>query len=92
MWYALTAHSVKRSRKENKKEFQIREEQIFLSAGSREELEKKLEETRQKFPGQIEKYLEAGMKVVEATTPRDAKKKAHNIPISIEKSGQLKLF
>ena len=92
MWYAVTAQTIKRSRKESKKEFQIREEQIILSADSREELEKKMEETRNKFPGQIEKYLAAGIKIVEANNPREAKKKAHDILISIEKSGQLKLF
>ena len=92
MWYAITADIVKRSKKESNREFQIRKEQIILSADSREELEIKLEQTRLKFPGQIEKYLEAGMKIVEAGNPREAKKKAHDTSISIEKSGQLKLF
>jgi PIN domain nuclease of toxin-antitoxin system len=92
MWYALTAQTVKRSKKECKKEFQVHKEEIILSAGSREELEEKMEKTRSKYPEQIEKYLKAGVKIIEARNATEAKQRAHEIQVSIEKSGQLNLF
>ena len=92
MWYALTAQTVKRSKKEIRKEFQVQKEEIILSAESREALEKKLEKTRRNYPEQIEKYLKAGIKIIEAKNPAQAKRRANEVPISIEKTGQLKLF
>jgi hypothetical protein len=92
MWYALTAETVKRSKKEIKKEFQVQKEEIILSAETRQALEEKLEKTRRNFPEQIEKYLKAGIKIIEAKDPAQAKRRAHEIPVSIEKTGQFKLF
>jgi hypothetical protein len=92
MWYALTAETVKRSKKEIKKEFQVHKEEIILSAETREELEEKMEKTRKNYPGQIEKYLKAGIKIIEAKNPAEAKRRAHEVPVSIEKTGQFKLF
>jgi len=92
MWYALTAQTVKRSKKESKKEFQVHQEEIILSASSREELKEKMEKTSRTYPEQMEKYLKAGVKIIEAKNAAEAKRRAHEIPVSIEKSGQLKLF
>lgn len=92
MWYALTAQTVKRSKKEKNKEFLVQKEEIILSAASREELEKKLTATQRNFPEQLEKYLQAGIKIIEAKNPAQAKRRANEVAVSIEKSGQLKLF
>jgi Spy/CpxP family protein refolding chaperone len=92
MWYALTAQTVKRSKKERNKEFPVHKEEIILSAASRAELEEKMEKTRQAYPEQMEKYLRAGVKIIEAKNAGEAKRRAHEVPVSIEKSGQFKLF
>ena len=92
MWYALTAQTVKRSKKEKRREFLVQKEEIILSAESREQLENKLKKTRSEYPEQIEKYLQAGIKIIEAKNPAAAKRRANEVPVSIEKSGQLKLF
>jgi hypothetical protein len=92
MWYLITANPVIRSKKEKKKEFQTFSYEIILSATSKEQLEEKIAQTREKYPEQIEKYLKAGINIIEADNPSQAKKKAKDIPVSIEKSGQLKLF
>ena len=92
MWYLVTANPVTRTKKEQKKEFHAFSYEIILSATSKELLEEKIKETREKYPEQIEKYLKAGIKIVEADNPSQAKKKAKRLPVSIEKSGQLKLF
>ena len=92
MWYIITANPVTRSKKEKKKEFLSASYEIILNAASREELEKKMKETAAKYPQQMDKYLKAGIKIVEADNPSQAKMRAKDIPVSIEKSGQLKLF
>jgi hypothetical protein len=92
MWYVITANPVNRTKKEMRKEYQVFSGEIILSAETKEQLEQKMKETGEKYPGQMEKYLNAGIKIVEATNPNKAKKIAREMPVYIEKSGQLKLF
>lgn len=92
MWYALTARSTKLSRKDQKKEFLTKELEIFLSAETKELLEKKIQETISNFPKQSERYLKAGLKIVEADNPEHAKQLAKTKNEFIEKDGQIGFF
>ena len=92
MWFVVTANPVSRTKKETKKEFQTYAYEIILSAATKEQLDEKIKETREKLPQQMDKYLNAGIKIIEAKNPGQAKEKAKDMPIYIEKSGQLKLF
>ena len=92
MWYVVTANPVSRTKKETRKEYQVYAYEIIVSAKTKEELDEKIKETSKKYPQQMNKYLNAGIKIVEAKNTVQAKKIAKDIPVYIEKSGQLKLF
>jgi len=92
MWYAVTANPLNRIRKELKKEFYSKECEIFLSAQTREDLENKIKLSMKNFPKESKKYIDAGLKIVEASTSEKAKRLALKTEIYIEKSGQLKFF
>ena len=92
MWHIGQANPVSRNKKESRREFQSFAYEIILSAETKEQLDKKIKETREKYPEQIEKYLNAGIKIIEANNSAQAKKKAKGTPIFMEKNGQLKLF
>ena len=88
MWFAVTAQTLSRSKKESKKEFHSRSLDIILSAETKEELEKKLRESLEKYPEQMSKYLNAGIKFVEADNTAKAKSKAKKVPIYFDRTGQ----
>lgn len=92
MWFAVTANSLNRNKKELKKEFYSKECEIFLSAQTREDLENKIKLSMKNFPKESAKYINAGLKIVEANTSKQAKRLALKTEIYIEKSGQLKFF
>jgi len=88
MWYAVTAKPISRPKKESRKEFYSGTADIILSADSKSELELKLQESIDKYPEQMTKYLQAGIKFVEADTSRQAKEKAKGIAIYFDAKGQ----
>jgi len=92
MWYAVTANPLSRARKETKKEFYSKECEIFLSAQTREDLEEKIKLSAKNFPKESKKYIDAGLKIVEATSSEKAKRAAFKTEVYIEKTGQLKFF
>ena len=92
MWFAVTANPINRIRKEAKKEFYSKECEIFLSAQTREDLEEKIKLSMKNFPKESKKYIDAGLKIVEASTSEKAKRLALKTDIYIEKTGQLKFF
>lgn len=92
MWFAVTANPLARTKKEAKKEFYAKECEIFLSADSKEELEEKIKLSIKNFPKESEKYIEAGLKLVEAINSQKAKQKALKTDSYIEKNGQISFF
>ena len=92
MWYALTAHSPILDKKETRKEFYTDSHEIVVSAESRELLEQKLKESLQRYPVQAEKYLRAGIKIVEADSLKSAKQKAKNISTYFNHTGQYSIL
>jgi len=92
MWFAVTANPLNRRKKESKKEFYARECEIFLSAQTKKDLEDKIKLTLENFPKESQKYIDAGIKLVEAETSEKAKQLAHKTDIYVEKDGQLKFF
>ena len=88
MWYAVTAQELSRSKKESRKEFHSRSLDIILSGETKEELEQKLLESMKKYPEQMTKYLNAGIKFVEAENTAQAKSKAKKVPIYFDRTGQ----
>ena len=92
MWFAVTANPLSRDKKELKKEFYSKECEIFLSALTKEDLENKIKLSMKNVPKESKKYIDAGLKIVEADTSKRAKRLALKTEIYIEKSGQLKFF
>ena len=92
MWFAITANPLNLKRKEKSKEFFSGEVQIILSAENREELNQKLNETKEKFPDEMKKYLHAGIKILEADNAIQAKKKSKTVYTYLEENGQYKIF
>jgi hypothetical protein len=92
MWYAVTANPLNRKKKEIKKEFYSKECEIFLSAITKSDLEDKIRLSIKKFPKEAKKYIDAGLKLVEANTSEKAKRLATKTEIYIEENGQLKFF
>jgi len=92
MWYAITANSVHRDKKETQKEYFSNPNEVVLSAETRELLEKKLIESLHKYPDHTEKYLRAGIKFVEADTINSAKKKAKYISTYFNHTGQYSII
>jgi hypothetical protein len=92
MWYAVTANPLKLSKSEQKKEFFSKEHEVILNADTREELEKKLFETKNQYPGEFLKYLRAGIKVVEAENIVQAKRLSKKISIYFDEKGQYHLL
>ena len=92
MWFALTAHEKKRTRKEKKKEFSTAKYEIILTADTQSDLNKKLNDSIEKFPKEMEKYLKAGIKIVEADNSVQAKKKAVHEQKYFDQRGQYSLF
>lgn len=92
MWYAVTAHPVHLKNKEKKKEFYRGDIEVILNAPSREQLEIKLKLTLEKYPGETEKYLHAGIKFVEADNIVQAKRKSKSVLIYFDHRGQYHLF
>lgn len=92
MWFALTAHEKKLSRKELKKEFSAGKYEIIISAETEDDLNKKLNESIEKFPKEMEKYLKAGIKIIEAENSIRAKRKATREHKYFDQRGQYSLF
>jgi hypothetical protein len=92
MWFAITANSLPRDKKEIRKEYFSEPNEVVLSAETRELLEKKLKESIQRYPEQTEKYLRAGIKIVEADTINAAKKKAKYISKYFNHTGQYSIL
>jgi hypothetical protein len=92
MWYAVTENPVKRTRKEKRKEFMAARYEIILNAESRAELENKLSESIRDYPDKMKRYLEAGIKYVEAGNPQQAKKRAPEVNIYFDQRGQYKFL
>lgn len=92
MWYAVTANPLNRKRKESKKEYYAKECEIFLSAKTRKDLEEKIQLSIKNFPKEAKKYIDAGLKIVEADSSEKAKRIAVNTDIYIEQNGQMKFF
>jgi hypothetical protein len=92
MWFALTAHRTERSRKEKKKEFSAQQYEVILTADSQQDLERKLKASMEKYPKQINKYLHAGIKIVEADNPAQAKSRAVREHKYFDHRGQYSLF
>ena len=88
MWYAVTENPVKRTRKEKRKEFMATPYEIIFYAESRTKLEKKLSESIRDFPDKMKRYLEAGIKFVEAESAAQAKRRAPEINIYFDHLGQ----
>ena len=92
MWFAVTARPVNLKRRQKQKEFYSGEIAIILNAGSKALLENKLKETAKKFPEEMIKYEEAGIKFVEAENIIQAKRRAKKVSIYYDKTGQYNLF
>ncbi len=92
MWYALTANTSVRGKKEARKEFYSNAHELVVSAESRELLEVKIQECLKEYPEQAEKYLRAGIKIVEADSLKAAKKKALHITTYFNHTGQYSIF
>jgi PIN domain nuclease of toxin-antitoxin system len=92
MWYAITANPINLKSKEKKKEFFTREHEVILSAESQAELEIRLRETEIKFPEEFKRYLQAGIKIVEANNIIQAKRLSKKINIYFDDKGQYHLL
>jgi hypothetical protein len=92
MWYAVTAFPRSRSKKETSKEYFSADNEIVLSAHDRISLEKKLNDSCNKYPKQMSKYLAAGIKIVEAKNKKEAKRKAKQVSIYFNETGQYKFI
>jgi hypothetical protein len=88
MWYAITALPRSRSKKESSKEYFSGYNEIVLSAKDRISLENKLNESCNKYPKHMRKYLSAGIKIVEARNKKEAKIKAKDVFIYFNEKGQ----
>lgn len=92
MWYAVTARPVNLKKRQRNKEFYSGEIAVILNAESKKLLEKKLNETAKKFPDEMLKYEEAGIKFIEADNIIQAKRRAKNYPIYYDRKGQYNIF
>jgi hypothetical protein len=92
MWYAVTANPVKRSRKQERKEFATFSGEVVMSAETLAELQKKIQESKSTYPEQTKRYLEAGIKLVEARDSADAKKKSKDVSFYFNDIGQYSFF
>jgi hypothetical protein len=92
MWYAVTAKPIKLKNREKKKEFYRGDIEIIINADTREGLEVKLNETFDKFPDEMKKYLRAGIKFIEAENLIQAKRKSKERTIYFDHTGQYHLF
>ena len=92
MWFALTEHPVKRTRKEKRKEFMAARYEIVFHAETHAELEQKLSESLRDYPEKMARYLEAGIKFVEADTSAQAKRRAPEVQIYFDHRGQYKFL
>jgi len=88
MWYAVTAHPAKRSKKYERKEFSAFSGEVFLSASTLTELHAKIKDSLRKYPEQTKRYLQAGIKLVEARSTAEAKQKSHQISFYFTDTGQ----
>ena len=92
MWYALTEHPVRRTRKELRKEFMAARYEIIFYADTRKLLEEKLSESMRAFPEKMSRYLQAGIKFVEADNAAQAKRRAPKIDIYFDHRGQYRFL
>ncbi len=92
MWYALTENPVRRTRKEMRKEFMAARYEIIFYAETRELLEEKLNRNINEFPEKMSRYLEAGIKFVEAENTAQAKRRAPAVHIYFDQRGQYKFL
>ena len=92
MWYALTENPVRRTSREQRKEFMAARYEIIFNAETRELLEKKLTQSMHEFPDKMARYLAAGIKFVEAENPAQAKKRAPAVHIYFDQHGQYKFL
>ena len=66
--------------------------EIIFHADTREGLEKKLTESIKEYPEKMSRYLQAGIKFVEADNSAQAKKRAPGIQIYFDHRGQYKFL
>jgi len=92
MWYAITANPLDLKIKEKKKEFFNREHEVIFYADSKEELEKKIMHTKQKYPQEFKKYLKAGIKIVEAENVPEAKRISKKTNYFFDEKGQYNIL
>jgi hypothetical protein len=92
MWFAVTAHPVKRLKKHERKEYSSYSGDVVLSAQTFPELEIKLKESIKRYPDQTRRYLAAGIKIVEARSAGDAKRKSRDIFKYFTETGQYGFF
>ena len=88
MWFAVTAHQKARTKKESRKEFSAGRFEVIMNADTREGLESKLNESISKYPKEMEKYLKAGIMIVEAENPAQARRRAPDVKIYFDQRGQ----
>jgi hypothetical protein len=92
MWYAVTAHAVKRSKKQQRKEFSSFSGEVVMSSPTLSQLQDKIQESISRYPDQTNRYLRAGIKLVEARSSREAKQKSQDITFYFTDTGQYGFF
>jgi hypothetical protein len=92
MWFAVTAKPVRHKRKERSKEFYRGDIEVILNAETQDLLEKKLQDTLDKFPVEMNKYLRAGIKIVEAENLVKAKRISKKVDFYFDHKGQYHFF
>ena len=88
MWFAVTAHEKARTKKEMRKEFSAGRFEVIMNDETRTGLEKKLNESINKYPREMAKYLRAGIMIVEADNPAQARRRAPEVKIYFDHRGQ----
>jgi len=88
MWYAVTAHPVKRSKKHQRKEFSAFSGEVVMSASTLSELHEKIKISKTRYPDQTKRYLQAGIKLIEARSAGEAKQKSRQISYYFTDTGQ----
>jgi hypothetical protein len=92
MWYAVTANPVKRSRKQERKEFTTFSGEVVMSAETLSELQENIIKSKSSYPQQTKRYLEAGIKLVEARSSGEARRKSRSIHFYFTDTGQYSFF
>ena len=92
MWYAVTAHPAKQRKKYARKEFSAFSGEVVMSALTLPDLQQKIKESITRYPEQMTRYLQAGIKMVEAKSAAEAKHKSQHIFFYFTETGQYGFF